>query len=396
MPFFLHVMARWTRPERSMGASLNHAAGTCAAKTLRWCCLLLFFSAGWMSVRGTAQQTAPVVTASNQGLPDAPGMEGTDGAAVGGASIPKGSATIYGTVLDSNGAEVQGARVELRSTDGNGMRVQHSGNNGAFTFYNLPAGNFELTVSGSGWSTYQSPAIALQTGEYHIVPQITLSVAAAVTAVRVVGDREELAEEQVQIAVQQRVLGVFPNFYSSYNWNAPPMGTKQKFQLSFRSLIDPMTFVGAGTIAGIEQYNNNFPGYGSGMEGYAKRYGAAYADDVTARLLGKALLPSIFHQDPRYFYKGSGSARSRAFYAIAAAVIARSDSGHWEPNYAQVLGAFGSGGISNLYYPAASRGLGLTLTNGAIDIADYAGTNLLREFILRRFTSHASGQLEGK
>jgi hypothetical protein len=319
----------------------------------------------------------------------------SDGAAADGEGVQKGSATIYGTVLDTNGAEVQGARVALSRTDGTRVRVQHSGSNGAFTFHGLPAGEFQLTISGSGWSTYQSPTIDLQAGEYHIVPQIALTVASTVTAVQVFGDREELAEEQVHIAVQQRVLGVFPNFYSSFDWNAPPMGAKQKFQLSFRSLIDPMTFVGAGTIAGIEQYNNNFPGYGPGIQGYGKRYGAAYADDVTARLLGKALLPSLFHQDPRYFYKGSGSARSRAFYAMAAAVIARSDSGHWEPNYSQVLGAFASGGISNLYYPAGSRGLSLTLTNGAIDIADYAGTNLLREFVLRRFTSHAGGA-EGK
>ena len=341
---------------------------------------------------GLLAQQPSVAMNSDQGLPDAPGVVGSSGASADGSTAQKGSATIYGTVMDANGSEVQGARVVLRSLTGAGMQVQHSGSNGAFTFHGLPAGNFKLTVTGSGWGTYVSPIIELHTGDYRIVPQIMLPVGATSTDVTVVGDREELAEEQVHIAEQQRVLRVFPNFYSSYDWNAPPMGAKQKFQLSFRSLIDPVTFIGAGTVAGVEQVSNTFPGYGTGVQGYAKRYGAAYADDVTARMLGKAIFPSIFHQDPRYFYRGSGSIRSRAFYALSAALIARSDNGHWGPNYSQVLGSFASGGLSNLYYPAASRGLSLTLANGAIDIADYAGTNLLREFVLRRFTTHGSDE----
>ena len=130
--------------------------------------------------------------------------------------------------------------------------------------------------------------------------------------------KEELAEEQVQIAVQQRVGGVIPNFYSTYDWNAPPMLAKQKFQLSIRSLIDPVSFLAVAGIAGAEQYKNVFPAYGSGIEGYGKRYGAAMANHVSGTLLGRAVYPSIFHQDPRYFYKGKGSIGSRALYAISA------------------------------------------------------------------------------
>ena len=94
---------------------------------------------------------------------------------------------------------------------------------------------------------------------------------------------------------------------------------RQKFDLAFHSITDPVEFVGTGIIAGAEQATDTFPGYGQGAEGYAKRYGAAYADDVLGRVIGSAILPSLIHQDPRYFYKGSGSVRSRAFYAMSRA-----------------------------------------------------------------------------
>jgi len=107
-------------------------------------------------------------------------------------------------------------------------------------------------------------------------------------------------------------VAFIPNFYSTYDWNAPPMGAKQKFQLSNRSIIDPVSFLTVAGIAGAEQYKNVIPAYGGGIEGYGKRYGAALANRVSGTLLGKAVYPSIFHQDPRYFYKGKGSIRSRA------------------------------------------------------------------------------------
>ena len=200
----------------------------------------------------------------------------------------------------------------------------------------------------------------------------------------------------MHIAVQQRIGGVIPNFYSSYVWNAPPMETKQKFQLSFRSIVDPVSFLIVAGIAGAEQYQNVFPAYGGGIEGYAKRYGAAMANHVSSTLLGRAVYPSIFRQDPRYFYKGKGSIRSRALYAMSAAVIARGDDGRWKPNYSNVLGNFSAAAISNLYYPEADRGASLVVFNGLADTAADAVANLIREFALKGITTHvpkgASGQ----
>ena len=210
------------------------------------------------------------------------------------------------------------------------------------------------------------------------------------------GDKEELSREQVHIAEQQRVAGVIPNFYSAYDWNAPPMLAKQKVQLSVRGLIDPVSFLAVAGIAGAEQNRGIFPAYGGGIEGYGKRYGAAMANRVSGALLGRAVYPAIFHQDPRYFYKGKGSITSRTLYAISAAVMTRSDSGRWEPNYSQVLGNFSAAALSNLYYPEADRGGSLVLLNGLSETGGNAVSNLIREFLLKPLTSHVASNANGQ
>ena len=306
----------------------------------------------------------------------------------GGEQSAKGSGSISGTVLSADGSEIVGAKVELSQSDGTGKRIEQSGGNGAFDFTGLPAGTFELAVSGPGWGSYVSPSIHLGSGEFRIVPHIVLPVVTS-ASVTVVGNSAALAEEQVHIAVQQRVLGVFPNFYSSYDWNAPPMGGKQKFQLALRSAVDPTTFLADGVVAGVEQKANVFPSFGGGAEGYSKRYASAYANSVTNRMLSNAVFPAVFHQDPRYFYRGTGSSSSRALYAIEAAVMARGDDGRWEPNYSHICGSFAAGAMSNLYYPAENRGAMLTVANGLVGIAEEAGANLVREFVLKRFTTRA-------
>ena len=322
-------------------------------------------------------------TAGTQ-LPDPPGAAGPASGAA--STAPANTAAISGTVLDPNGSEIQNARVTLTNPSGTIHRGLQSGSNGEFTFAGLPAGQFQVEVSGKGWGTYVSPEIQLHAGDFKFVSGVVLPPATT-ASVTVSASPATLSEEQVQIAVKQRVLGVFPNFYSTYDWNAPPMLAKQKFQLAFRSATDPVEIAGVAAIAGFEQYNNNFSSFGTGVSGYAKRFGAAYAGSVTSKMLANALLPSVFRQDPRYFYKGTGSTRSRVLYAFAAAFIARGDNGRWEPNYSHIIGSFASGALSNVYYPSSNRGLTLTLANGAVNIGDSIGTNLLREFVLKRFTS---------
>jgi hypothetical protein len=196
-----------------------------------------------------------------------------------------------------------------------------------------------------------------------------------------------VAEEQIKVEEKQRVLGIVPNFYVSYIPNAVPLTSKQKFKLAARTVVDPVTFLIVAASAGVEQAQNHFIEYGQGMQGYAKRFGANYADTVSGTFIGGAILPSLLKQDPRYFYKGTGSAESRAAYAIAASVICKGDNGRWQPNYSSILGSLAAGGISNLYYPSNDRnGVGLTFTNAAIGIASNAVTNLLQEFVIKKLT----------
>ena len=142
-------------------------------------------------------------------------------------------------------------------------------------------------------------------------------------------------------------------------------------------------------IAGIQQGANAFSGYGQGAKGYAKRYGASYADSAIGTFIGGAILPSVFKQDPRYFYKGTGTRRSRFFYAIANAVICKGDNGHWQANYSSMLGSLAAGGISNLYYPDSDRDATVTFENTLIAIGSNAANNLLQEFVIRKLTRNA-------
>ena len=348
-------------------------------------CVLLVFAdvtSILVAAQGSLKPVAPGVSLPEAPKPDqAPAQSGT-------TDSQADDATIIGTVLDKNGDLLQGARVTLTDASGAALRTADSGNNGQFSFPGLRPDVYRLTVAAPGMTTFSSAQIPLRVGEFHILPPVTLSVSAVATNVTVTANKQEESEQQVQIAVQQRVGGVIPNFYSSYDWNAPPMLAKQKFQLSIRSIFDPVAFLSVAGVAGAEQYQNVFPAYGGGIEGYGKRYGAAFANHVTGILLDRAVYPSIFHQDPRYFYKGTGSIGSRALYAISAAVIARGDDGRWKPNYSRVLGNFSGAAISNLYYPAADRGASLVVLNGLAGTGGDVVANLIREFVLKRFTSH--------
>jgi hypothetical protein len=314
-----------------------------------------------------------------------------------GGSQHTDSGSLSGTVLDTNQHELEGARVTLVGPSGSSIATVDSGSNGQFRFTGLPPDVYKFTVTALGMSTFTSAQIPLHAGETRTIPPVTLSVATVNTTVTVTAEnKEELADQQVHIAVQQRIGGVIPNFYSTYDWHAPPMEAKQKFQLSVRSIIDPVSFLTVAGIAGAEQYKDVYPAYGGGIEGYGKRYGAALANHVSGTLLGRAVYPSIFHQDPRYFYKGRGSVRSRALYALSAAVVARGDDGRWKPNYSRVLGSFTAAAISNLYYPDSDRGGSLVVTNGLAGIGADAVGNLIREFVLKGITSHVPKGANGQ
>jgi hypothetical protein len=299
--------------------------------------------------------------------------------------------SISGTIVDESGAVVGGARVILAPEDrasGDQPVSQKvlSGNDGQFSFANIAPGPFQLTISAAGFATQTSSGI-LHAGEIQTVPQIMLAVATTVTDVEVGLTRTEKAAAEIKVEEKQRVLGAIPNFYVSYIPDAAPLNSKQKFQLAWKTVVDPFTFAVVAGAAGVEQAQNHFAEYGQGAQGYGKRFGAGYADTVAGTFIGAAILPSLLKQDPRYFYKGTGSKESRFMYAIASSFVCKGDNGRWQANYSNVLGSLAAGGISNIYYPAQDRnGAGLTFENGAIGLGATAVDNLFQEFLIRKLT----------
>lgn len=177
-------------------------------------------------------------------------------------------------------------------------------------------------------------------------------------------DSRAEADREVKQQESQRMLGIVPAFNEVIGGQAVPLRPSQKFSLFFHSAIDPYQFGIVALDAGIEQWEDEFPEYHYGIQGYARRYAAAFADNFDGNFWGNAVLPSILHQDPRYYRMGHGPVMKRLFYSISTAVICKGDSGHWQPNISNVAGNLIGGGISNFYYPAEDRGVGLTIERG--------------------------------
>lgn len=176
--------------------------------------------------------------------------------------------------------------------------------------------------------------------------------------------KREKAAEQLKQQEQQRVMGVMATFNTTTNRDALPLSPGQKFQLFFKSSTDPWPFLLAGVVSGIGQADDSYPEWGQGLQGYAKRYGAAYSDAFIGNFFGNAVLPSLLREDPRYFQKGKGSEMGRFLWAASSTVWCRRDSGKWGPNYANVGGNLIGAAIARAYYPASERTVGDTISDG--------------------------------
>ncbi len=159
-----------------------------------------------------------------------------------------------------------------------------------------------------------------------------------------------------------------------------PISARDKFRIARQDAFDPFSFALAGIYAGVAQWSNSYAGYGQGAQGYAKRYGAAFADGVIADYFTSGVFPTILHQDPRYFRRGTGSAWRRVGYALTRVAVTRGDNGKWQLNASEFAGNAVAAGIANLYYPAGSRGAGATLDKFALNVGSDAGFNVLKEF----------------
>jgi hypothetical protein len=298
--------------------------------------------------------------------------------------------TVAGTITDADAAAIPNAQVTLVDTSTGSSRTESSDANGGFVFQSVPAGVYLVKVAAHGFTDWQATrTLALHPDESVVIAPVKLDIATLNTTVNAISI-DELAEQQVTIEEHQRIVGAIPNFYVSYIPDAAPLTSRQKFRLAVAFSKDPATFAMVGISAGLEHWQSNFSGYGQGIGGYAKRYAAGYGDSLSSTFLAAAILPSLLHQDPRYFYMGKGSPMVRSLYAISTIVICKGDNGRWQPNYSNVLGDIGSAELSTLYYPGSDHhNVHVAVSNALIGVASGAFANLFQEFALHHFTTGA-------
>lgn len=298
-------------------------------------------------------------------------------------------ANLDGTVTDDYGDVVPGASVVLHGPGADDSRSAVANETGFFQFKGLNPGSYKLAINANGFESWNSQPITLAAGQFFDVPGIKLKIENSVTSVTVTASTEQIAVQQVRLAEEQRVLGFIPNFYVVYDSeHAVPLTTKLKFQMAYRVSIDPVSIIGAAALAGMNQAGNT-PDYQQGALGYAQRFGAVYADGLTDIMFGGAILPSLLHQDPRYFYQGTGTVKSRLAHAMSAPFICRGDNGKNQINISSMGGDLISGAISNAYYPASNRGPGLVFEGFALSTGERVVSTVVQEFVLKKLTPAA-------
>lgn len=301
-------------------------------------------------------------------------------------------ASLGGTVEDVNSDIIPGATVVVDGPTRDDHRTVAADDNGAFSFTNLKPGTpYRVTISATGFANWVSQPLILNPGQYSFLTDSKLEIEGGVTSVTVDGSSEQIATEQVKLEEQQRVLGIIPNFYVVYDHNPAPLTAKLKFKLALRASTDPVTLAGFGLNASIYQAAR-FPDYVEGAKGYGQRLGSTFAGGYTNIMVGDALLPSLLHQDPRYFYQGTGTTKSRLLHALSNTFMTRGDDGRREFNYSSLGGDLASGAIANAYYPEADRGPGLVLKSALIGTSGRMANGLIQEFVLRRLTSNAKNR----
>ena len=308
-------------------------------------------------------------------------------------AVPR-TATIMGTVTDVNGDVIPNATVVLKEVEGSDPLTMVTTENGMFEFHDVTPGiTYQLSISADDFAGWTSTPITLNPDQFKIVSGIQLRIATERTTVDVHYDPVEVATEQLKAEEKQRVFGVIPNFYVSYENDPAPLTAKMKFKLALKVSTDPVTAAGVLVVASAKQAGDT-PNYGQGWAAYGKRLGVTATDGFSDIMIGGAILPSLLHQDPRYFYQGTGTTGSRVRHAMFSPFVARGDNGKWQPNYSSLGGDLAASALGNLYYPRSNRGAGLVFGNFAIGTAERIGASLAQEFLLGRFTRRG-GHLKG-
>jgi Carboxypeptidase regulatory-like domain len=291
---------------------------------------------------------------------------------------------VRGTVTDVSGDPVSDAAVVLHGPAGEHLTTVTK-DDGSFAFPVTPGIAYQIHVTAERFAEWSS-SVAVEPGQEKILSDVKLSILAVQRAVTVTYSEKEVAAQQLKAEEQQRVLGFIPNVYVVYEHHPEPLTTRMKFELAYKDLTHPVFFARTATWAGVEQVAGlrNYP---QNTRGYGERLGTGLADGVTEGLIGNALLPSLLHQDPRYFYQGSGTKKSRALHAVLAALICKGDSGKTQPNYSTWAGSLISSSISLAYYPSSDRNAQHVFRSFGIGMGLHVGGGLVQEFILGKFTS---------
>lgn len=301
--------------------------------------------------------------------------------------------TIIGTAIDVNDDPVPNAMVKLNSLVSGDRRAATTGKSGSFEFHDLQPGvPYAISIAAHDFAEWNSPSITLEAGQFKIVTGIRLQLPNQVTRAQVTYDSVQVAAGQLKAEEHQRVFGIVPNFYVSYEKDPAPLTAKMKFQLALKLSTDPVTITGASFVAGVRQAADSSE-FGQGWGAYGQRVGVTAADGLSDIMIGSAILPSLLHQDPRYFYQGTGTTGSRIRHAMFSAFVTQSDNGKRVPNYSGLGGDLASAGLANLYFSRADRGAGLVLGNFAIGTAERMASSLAQEVILSKFTKRG-GQMQ--
>lgn len=293
---------------------------------------------------------------------------------------------ILGTVADSNSDPIPGAMVVLQGAAGERLTVT-TNEDGSFALKDVPPGTaYQIAVTAEGYADWSSP-VTIEPGQDKNLGEIKLRILAVEREITVSYSSKEVAAQQLKAEEHQRILGVIPNVYVTYEPHPEPLTTKMKFRLAYGSLTHPVSFGRVAVWAGVQQARDNPHEWGQGAEGFGKRLGAGYADAVTGSFITNAILPSLLHQDPRYFYRGTGTKWSRARHAMLAPFVCKGDNGAWQPNYSQWGGSVIGYSISTAYYPGSNRTAEHVFGTFGIDMGLHVISSLVQEFILGKFTT---------
>ena len=293
--------------------------------------------------------------------------------------------SIRGTVTDVGDDPVSDAAVVLHGPAGERLATVTK-DDGSFAFPNVTPGIvYQINVNAERFADWSS-SVTVEPGQEKILSDVRLPILAVQRAVTVTYSSNEIAAQQLKAEEQQRVLGFIPNVYVVYEPHPEPLTARMKFELAYKDLTHPVFFARTAAWAGVEQAAGlrNYP---QNTRGYGERLGTGLADGVTEGLIGNAVLPSLLHQDPRYFYQGSGTKKSRALHAVLAAFICKGDNGAWQPNYSTWGGSLISSSISLAYYPSSDRNAQHVFRSFGIGMGLHVGGGLVQEFILGKFTS---------